>query len=53
MRKEIAGCVIRYTSINSIVISVRIAAKPKRITIIQIYAQTFAYTDEEIKPATR
>ena len=29
--------------------SLRVAAKPKNITIVQVYAPTFTHTDEEIE----
>ena len=49
VKKEIKNSVINYTAVSSRIISIRIKASPMNITIIQIYAPTTAYTDEEIE----
>ena len=49
VKKEIKNSVINYTAVSSRIISIRIKANPMNITIIQIYAPTTAYTDEEIE----
>ena len=48
IKKEIKNSVINYTAVSSRIISIWIKASPVNITIIQIYAPTTAYTDEEI-----
>ena len=47
VRKETTDCVIGCTQVNSRIISIRIAAKPINITVIQVYAPTTSHSDEE------
>lgn len=49
VRKEIAGCVISCTPFSSRLISIRVSAKPHNMTIIQVYAPTADYEDEDIE----
>ena len=49
VRKELINAVLNYTTISSRVISIRLKASPIKITIIQIYAPTTTYNDEEIE----
>ena len=49
VRKELINAVLNYTTISSRVISIRLKASPINITIIQIYAPTSTYNDEEIE----
>ena len=49
VRKEITGCVISCTPINSRIIMIRISGKPKNISIIQAYAPTTEHEDEEVE----
>ena len=49
VRKEILGCVISCTPISSRIISIRVSAKPKNITIIEAYAPTVDHSDEEVE----
>ena len=48
-RKEIASSVISCTPVSSRVIAIRIAAKPQNLSIIQVYAPTSDYEDEEVE----
>ena len=47
--KELINAVLNYTTISSRVISIRLKASPINIKIIQIYASTSTYNDEEIE----
>ena len=49
VRKELINAVLNYTTISNRVISIRLKASPINITIIQIYAPTSTYNDEEIE----
>ena len=49
VRKEILSSVISCTPSSSRLISIRIAAKPQNISIIQVYAPTSDYEDEEVE----
>ena len=49
VRKEITGSVISCTPVSSRLISIRIAAKPHNMTIIQVYAPTSDHDDEEVE----
>ena len=49
VRKEITGCIISCTPVSSRIISIRVSAKPKNITIIQIYAPSSDHADEEVE----
>lgn len=48
VRKERVNSVISCTPINSRIISIRISARPKNVTIMQVYAPTQDYSDEEV-----
>jgi len=49
VRKEVLGCIITCTLASSRIISIRVLAKPKNITIIQIYAPSSDHADEEVE----
>ena len=49
VRKEVVGSVISCTSISSRLISIRIAANPHNMTIIQTYAPTADHEDEKVE----
>ena len=49
IRKELINSILNYNMISSRIISVQISAKPMFITIIQVYAPTSEYSDEEIE----
>jgi exonuclease III len=49
VRKEVVNSVISCTPVSSRLISIRISARPHNITIIQVYAPTSDYEDEEIE----
>lgn len=49
VKKENVNAVIECTPISNRLISIRIAASPHNITIIQAYAPTSAYSDEEVE----
>ncbi|XP_052212146.1 craniofacial development protein 2-like [Dreissena polymorpha] len=49
VRKEVVNSVISCTPVFSRIISILISAKPHYITIIEIYAPTADYKDDEIK----
>ncbi|XP_072167331.1 craniofacial development protein 2-like [Diadema setosum] len=48
-RKEISGSVISCTPIWSRLISIRISARPHKLTIIQAYAPTSGHDNEEVE----
>ena len=48
-RKEVADNVISCTPISSRIISIHISAKPHNLTIIQAYAPTAEYDEEELE----
>lgn len=49
IRKEISNSVISCSPISSRLIVIRLEAQPMNISIIQVYAPTSSYTDEEIE----
>ena len=49
VNKKRVGSILSCTPISSRIISLRIAAQPKNMTIIQIYAPTSDYEDSEIE----
>mgnify|MGYP006273469667 CR=1 FL=1 len=49
VRKEAVGCILSCTPISSRIISIRVSARPKNITIFQVYAPTTAHDDEEVE----
>ena len=49
IRKELVNSILNFNMISSRIISIQIAAKPMNITIIQVYAPTSEYTDEDIE----
>lgn len=49
VRKEVIGCIMSCTPVNSRIISIRVSAKPKNITIIQVYAPTTDHEDQEVE----
>ena len=49
VRREIANCVLSSTPVSNRIITIRIAAKPHNMTIIQVYAPTSDYDDETVE----
>ena len=49
VRKEVAGCILSCTPVSSRIITIRVSAKPKNITIIQVYAPTSDHDDQEVE----
>ena len=49
VQKELINAILNYTTISSRVISICLKISPINITIIQIYAPTSTYNDEEIE----
>jgi len=49
VRKEVVRCFISCTPASSRIISIQVSAKPKNITIIQIYAPSSDHADEEVE----
>ena len=49
VRKEVVGCILSCTPVNSRIISIRVSAKPKNLTIIQVYAPTTDHEDQEVE----
>lgn len=47
LNKEIAGSLIAYETINARIIKVKLSARPKDITLIQVYAPTTAASETE------
>ena len=49
VRREITGYILSYTPVSSRIISIRVSARPKNVTIIQVYAPTTDHEDHEIE----
>ena len=49
VRKEIIRCILSCTPVSSRIITIRVSAKPKNITIIQVYAPTTDHEDQEVE----
>ena len=49
VRKEAIGCVKSCMPVSSRIISMQVSAKPKNITLIQVYAPTSDHSDEEVE----
>ena len=49
IRKDLTDSVINYPTIYSRIIFIRVKAKPINISIIQVYAPTKSYSDNEIE----
>ena len=49
VRKEALESIISYSPISSRLISIRIAAKPHNLSVIQVYAPTTDYDDNEVE----
>ena len=49
VQERLTESVINYSMISSRIISIRVKAKPINITIIQVYAPTTHYSDNEIE----
>ena len=49
IHRKIAGALVRYEPISDRVLVVRLEAKPRNITLIQVYGPTTAATDEEME----
>ena len=49
VRKEVIGCIMSCTPVYSRIISIRVSARPKNITIIQVYAPTSDHDDQEVE----
>ena len=49
VRRGIAGCVISCTPVSSRVIMIRVSGRPVNITVIQVYAPTTDYEDQEVE----
>jgi len=48
IHRKLAGAVVGYEPISDRVLVVRIKAKPRNITLIQLYGSTTAATDEKM-----
>ena len=49
IHRKIAGALVGYEPISDRVLVVRLNAKPRNITLIQVYGPTTAATDEEVE----
>ena len=49
IHRNIAGALVGYEPISDRVLVVRLKAKPRNITLIQVYGPTTAATDEEME----
>ena len=49
VRKETTGYIMSCTPVSSRIISMRVSAKPKNITIIQVYAPSSDHEDQEVE----
>ena len=49
IHRKIAGALVGYEPISDRVLVVRLKAKPRNITLIQVYGPTTAATDEEME----
>ena len=49
VRREITGYILSCTPVSSRIISIRVSARPKNVTIIQVYAPTTDHEDHEIE----
>ena len=49
IHRKIAGALVGYEPISDRVLVVRLEAKPRNITLIQVYGPTTAATDEEME----
>ena len=49
VRKELTTSILNYSTVSSRIISIRLASQPVNMTIIQIYAPTSDYNDEDIE----
>ena len=49
IHRKIAGALVGYEPIGDRVLVVRLKAKPRNITLIQVYGPTTAATDEEME----
>ena len=47
IHRKIAGALVRYEPVRDLVLVVRLTAKPRNITLIQLYGPTTAATDEK------
>jgi len=49
IHRKLAGALVGYEPISDRVLVVRLKAKPRNITLIQVYGPTTAATDEEME----
>jgi len=49
IHRKVAGALVRYEPISDRLIVVRLNAKPRNITLIQVYGPTTAATEEEME----
>lgn len=49
VRKAVTVCILSCTPISNRIISIRVSAKPKNVTIIQVYAPTSDHEDQEVE----
>ena len=49
VRKEVIGCIMSCTPVSNRIISLRVSANPKNITIVQANAPTTDQSDEEVE----
>jgi len=49
IHRKIAGALVGYEEISDRVLVVRLQAKPRNVTLIQVYGPTTAATDEEME----
>ena len=49
IHRKIAGALVGYEPISDRVLVVRLKAKPRNITLIQVYGPTTAATDDEME----
>ena len=49
VNKKVKDCVLSCTPFSSRLITIRVSAKPMNITIIQVYAPTSEYEDQEVE----
>ena len=49
VRKEVIGCILSCTPVSSRIITLRVSARPKNVTIVQAYAPTTDHEDQEVE----
>ena len=49
VRKEVTGCILSCTPVSSRIITLRVSARPKNVTIVQAYAPTTDHEDQEVE----